>query len=109
MKTLETGNLQLLGELDLRNIPFSELEAVQLFERSDSTDDIDPSDVGTFNPPEAMSILERYWIRKDSYGGRGKGEPITIGIIAWTKKRIFFTHDYDGQISVRSVPRNPES
>jgi hypothetical protein len=29
-------------------------------------------------------------------------------ITAWTKKHVIFSHDYDGCISLRSVPRHPD-
>lgn len=36
------------------------------------------------------------------YGGRD-----CHGIVAWTKNRIIFVHEYDGATSVRWLPRNP--
>jgi hypothetical protein len=30
-----------------------------------------------------------------------------ISFNVWTKNNVYYPHDYDGKVSVRSVPRNP--
>ena len=111
MKRPKTGDTQLADILSLYGIAPSEIEAIDLYSRHQDDDAVydeqpDSTDMGLFEPAEAIRILSKYSLIRDEYG-RQKGEPVVIGFRMWTKNRVFYTHSYDGQISIRSVPRNP--